>query len=158
MPAFSTCLWFDQNAESAARFYVDLFNDAKIETIQRLQTDTPSGKAGDVVAVTFSLNGTPFTLLNGGTHHALTPAASIIAHCGSQIEVDRVWDALLEGGSPMQCGWLTDRFGVSWQIIPDGLTELLNDPDQGRAARAAQAMLAMVKLDIDTIRAAADRA
>ena len=158
MTRISTCLWFDTNAEEAARFYVSLFDGAELGAIQRLQIDTPVMKAGDAVTVDLTLNGTPYTFLNGGKTFPLSPAVSIMAVCRDQTEVDRVWEALLEDGSPMQCGWLTDRFGVSWQIIPERLYALMSDPDPDRARRATEAMMNQVKLDIVAIEAAADAA
>ncbi len=158
MTGFATCFWFDNDAEEAARFYVDLFEDAELGEFQRLGIDTPSGKAGDVVTVSFTLNGTPYVLLNGGKQFPQTPAASIMALCDTQAEVDRVWAALLDGGTAIQCGWLTDRFGVTWQVVPKALFALLADPDPGRARRAAEAKVSQIKLDIDAIQAAADAA
>ncbi len=156
MTEISTCLWFDTDAEDAARFYVSLFDRAELGAIQRLQIDTPAMKAGEAVTVEISLNGTSYTFLNGGKTFPLSPAVSIMAVCDDQAEVERLWEALLDGGTPMQCGWLTDRFGVIWQIIPKRLYALMSDPDPDRARRATEAMMNQVKLDIAAIEAAAD--
>lgn len=156
MTQVATCLWLDGDAEAAARFYVSLFAQAELGDIQRLNVDTPGGvKAGEALAASFTLAGTPYMLLNGGPHFTLSPAASIMVTCTDPAEQDRLWDALLDGGTAMHCGWLTDRYGVSWQIIPDGLQALLADPDPDRARRATEAMMGMVKLDLLAMQAAA---
>ena len=155
MPAISTCFWFDHQAEEAARFYVSLFEDAAILTVNRNAVDNPGGgKQGDVVAVTFHLQGTAYTAINGGPHFTLSPAASIVAACDTQEEVDRLWDALMEGGESMRCGWLTDRFGLSWQVVPAILYELLASDDPEVAKRTSRAMFDMVKFDIAALKAA----
>ena len=145
-----TCLWFDQNGEEAARFYVSLLPDSGIESVFRPDPAKPP------LVVTFRLAGIPYMILNGGPHHKLSPAASIIVQTDDQAETDRLWDALVEGGKPVACSWLEDRYGVSWQIAPRRLMALLQDPDKGRAGRAMQAMMQMVKIDIAAIEAAAD--
>lgn len=156
MTQVATCLWLNGDAEAAARFYVSLFEDADLGEFHRLSVDTPGGvKAGDALTASFTLAGTPYMLLNGGPYYTLSPAASIMVTCTDQAEQDRLWDALMDGGEAMQCGWLTDRYGVSWQIIPDGLQALLGDPDPDRARRATQAMMSMVKLDLAAMEAAA---
>lgn len=147
-----TCLWFDQNGEEAARFYVSLLPDSAIESVFRPDPAKPP------LVVTFRLAGIPYMILNGGPHHKLSPAASIIVQTDDQAETDRLWDALVEGGKPVACSWLEDRFGVSWQISPRRLFALLQDPDKGRAGRAMQAMMQMVKIDIAALEAAADGA
>ena len=149
------CLWMDGTAEEAAEFYVSLLDDSRIDRIVRSPADNPSTPAGAVLTVEFTLAGQPFVALNGGPEFRFTEAVSFIIHCEDQAEVDRLWDALTSGGgSPGPCGWLKDRFGLSWQIIPRALDEMLTDPDQERAGRAMQAMLSMGKIDIAALRAA----
>lgn len=148
-------LWFDREAEEAAKFYTAIFPDSKIEKVVRNSEAAP-GPAGGVMTVQFSLGGQPFTALNGGPVFSFTEAISFVVHCETQQEVDYYWDALLAGGEPSRCGWLEDRYGVSWQIVPDALPELLGSPDPRVAQRVTQAMMKMVKLDIDTLRKAAE--
>ena len=149
------CLWMDGTAEEAAEFYVSLLDDSRIDRIVRSPADNPSTPAGAVLTVEFTLAGQPFVALNGGPEFRFTEAVSFIIHCEDQAEVDRLWDALTSGGgSPGPCGWLKDRFGLSWQIIPRALDEMLSAPDQERAGRAMQAMLSMSKIDIAALRSA----
>ena len=148
MSKVSPCLWFDGEAEEAAKFYVSLLPDSRIETIQKNTVDSPAGKAGSVLVVDFTLAGQRFMALNGGTRFDFTHAVSFKIDCTDQAEVDRLWDALSDGGSVEQCGWLKDRYGVSWQIVPTALVQYLGGPDSAGAQRAMQAMLGMVKLDI----------
>lgn len=149
MSKISPCLWFDGEAEAAANFYVSLLPDSRIDHVQRNTVDSPGGKAGTVLVVDFTLAGQRFMALNGGTRFEYTHAISFKIDCADQAEVDRLWDALsADGGSVEQCGWLRDRFGVSWQIVPSVLPQLLGGPDRAGAQRAMQAMLQMVKLDI----------
>ncbi len=148
-------LWFDHQAEEAANFYVDTFDDSSITEVSRYPEGTP-GPAGSVMTVTFMLKGQEFIALNGGPEFAFSPAISLFVHCRDQDEVDRYWSRLTDGGQTQQCGWVTDRFGVTWQIVPDRLGELLVDPDPGRANRAMQAMLQMDKIEIKTLEDAAD--
>ncbi len=143
-----TCLWFDGGGEEAARFYVSLLPDSRIEAISHR---TPEGKA---LVVQFRLAGAPYMILNGGPHYKLNPAASISVLADTQGEIDRLWDALIEGGEAMRCGWLTDRWGVSWQIVPRILPQMFDAPDRAAAGRAQAAMMEMVKLDIATLEAA----
>ncbi len=150
------CLWFDDQAEEAAKFYVSLIPDSRIDAVVRTPIDYPGGAAGVVLVVEFTLGGRPFIGLNGGPKFPFTEAVSFSIDCEDQAEVDRLWDALCEGGKPVQCGWLKDRYGLSWQIVPRAMKELLADPDRGRASRAMQAMMGMVKLDIAALRRAAD--
>jgi len=142
------CLWFDGEAEQAAKFYVSLLPDSRIETVQKNTVDSPAGKAGSVLVVEFTLAGQRFMALNGGTRFEYTHAVSFKIDCADQTEVDRLWDALSNGGQVEQCGWLKDRYGVSWQIVPTALVQYLGGPDRAGAQRAMQAMLGMVKLDI----------
>jgi predicted 3-demethylubiquinone-9 3-methyltransferase (glyoxalase superfamily) len=155
MQKISPFLWFDHEAEEAANFYVSLFEDAKITDISRYPEGSP-GPAGQVMTVSFQLAGQEFTALNGGPEFTFSEAISFFVHCKDQDEVDRLWAQLTEGGAPGQCGWLTDRFGLSWQIVPDRLSELLADPDPERAKRAMQAMLQMQKIEIKALEDAAN--
>jgi predicted 3-demethylubiquinone-9 3-methyltransferase (glyoxalase superfamily) len=155
MSKISPCLWFDGEAEEAAKLYVSLLPDSRIETVQHNIIDGPAGKAGTVLVVEFTLAGQRFVALNGGVKMEYTHAASFVIDCEDQAEVDRLWDALLaNGGKAEQCGWLRDRFGVPWQIVPSVLPKYLGGPDKAGAARAMQAMLGMVKLDIEGLRRA----
>jgi predicted 3-demethylubiquinone-9 3-methyltransferase (glyoxalase superfamily) len=146
-------LWFDGQAEEAARLYVSIFEDAEIGSISRRQD-------GSALVVEFSLAGQRFTALNGGPHYTFTPAVSFVVDCETQEEVDHYWDRLGEGGDPeaQQCGWLADRFGVSWQIVPRQLSEYMSDPDAEKAGRTMKAMLQMKKLDIAGLKLAHDGA
>lgn len=148
-------LWFDGQAEEAANHYVSVFDDSSITDVARYPENTP-GEAGSVMTVNFTVKGHEIAALNGGPEFTFTPAMSLLVHCQSQDEVDRYWAHLSDGGEPLPCGWITDRFGVTWQIIPDRLSQLLADPDPERANRAMQAMLKMGKIEIAEIEAAAD--
>jgi predicted 3-demethylubiquinone-9 3-methyltransferase (glyoxalase superfamily) len=147
MTPITPCLWFDGNALAAVDYYVALFPNS------RRLTDI-SGEESPIV-VNFELDGRPFMALNGGPEYQFTPAISFSVSCENQAQVDHYWDQLVDGGQPSQCGWLTDRFGVSWQIVPDRLGELMSDPDPAVAQRVTSAMLQMVKLDIPLLEAAA---
>jgi predicted 3-demethylubiquinone-9 3-methyltransferase (glyoxalase superfamily) len=154
MQKFSTCLWFDTKAEEAATFYVSLFDDSEVTNVQRLD-GTPSGD--NVALVFFRLAGNEFMAINGGPQFPFTEAVSIHVGVENQAEVDRLWTALTtDGGEEGQCGWLKDRFGLSWQVIPDRMGELLSDPDPERSQRAMQAMLKMQKIDLEVMEAAAN--
>ncbi len=148
MSRIAPCLWFDGNAEEAVDFYASLMPDSRLDRVMRAPTDYPGGKAGGVVAIDFTIGGDPFVALNGGPHYSFTPAVSFFVTCEDQSEVDRLWAALSNGGTPMQCGWITDRFGVTWQIVPKALGAMIADPDPARAARVFEAMMPMVKLDL----------
>jgi predicted 3-demethylubiquinone-9 3-methyltransferase (glyoxalase superfamily) len=155
MSKIAPCLWFDGEAEEAAKFYVSLLPDSRIRRIQKNQVDGPGGKAGTVLVVQFTLAGQEYMALNGGMRFEYTPAISFKIDCADQAEVDRLWDALSSnGGTVERCGWLRDRYGVSWQIVPSVLPELLGGPDRAGAQRAMQAMLQMVKLDIAALKKA----
>ena len=154
MSKITPCLWFDGEAEEAANFYVSLLPDSLIRHIQRNPIDGPAGKAGMVLAVQFTLAGQDCMALNGGMRFEYTPAISFSIDCVDQAEVDRLWDGLSAGGSVQRCGWLRDRYGISWQIVPSVLPQLLGGPDRAGAQRAMQAMLGMVKLDIAGLRRA----
>ena len=159
MPKVYTCLWFDGKAEEAANFWVSLLPDSHVDKVWRSPADTPSGPAGMVLTVDFTLGGQRFQGLNGGPEFTFSEATSIVVECDSQAEVDRLWNALTaDGGEPGPCGWLKDRFGVSWQIVPRRLNELTGDPDPERARRAMEAMLQMGKIDIAELERAADAA
>ena len=157
MQKISPFLWFDGQAEEAANFYVSLFDDAEITNIARYPEGTP-GPAGQVMTVSFRLAGQEFTALTGGPEFTFTEAVSLYVRCKDQDEVDRFWTQLTEGGEESQCGWLKDRFGLSWQIVPDRLGELLGDPDPARSQAAMQAMLQMSKIEIKTLEDAANAA
>jgi predicted 3-demethylubiquinone-9 3-methyltransferase (glyoxalase superfamily) len=156
MSRISPCLWFDGEAEEAANFYVSLLPDSKIERVQKNVMDSPAGKEGSVLVVDFTLAGQRFMALNGGTRFEYTHAVSFHVDCADQAEVDRLWAALSEGGSIIQCGWLRDRYGVSWQIVPTVLAKMLGDPDPAKARRVMQAMMQMIKLDIAGLKSAYD--
>jgi predicted 3-demethylubiquinone-9 3-methyltransferase (glyoxalase superfamily) len=140
-------MWFNDNAEEAMNLYVSVFKNSKIKNVSRYPEGSP-GPVGKVMVANFQLEGQDFMVLNGGPHYTITPAISFMVDCKDQEEVDYFWDNLVEGGKPMQCGWLTDKFGVSWQIIPSILGELMSDPDPEKAGRVMQAMMQMVKMDI----------
>lgn len=154
MPAITPNLWFDDQALDAAEFYVSVFPEAAVDSVTRFGEGMP-GEPGSVMTVEFHLGATRFTAINGGPHVALTPAVSFAIDCADQAEVDYYWDALTAGGSEQQCGWLQDRFGLSWQVIPRRLGEALGHPDPQRAQRAAAAMMTMRRLDIGALLAAA---
>jgi predicted 3-demethylubiquinone-9 3-methyltransferase (glyoxalase superfamily) len=150
-----TCLWFDQKAEEAAKFYVSLLPDSHIDAIHKSPADTPSGPAGMVLLVDFTLGGHKLQGLNGGPDFKFNEAISIAVECEDQAEVDRLWTALTkDGGEPGPCGWLKDRFGLSWQIAPRELNEMFDSPDRDGARRAMEAMLQMSKIDLETCRRA----
>src|SRR5215204_2731192 len=155
MSKISPCLWFNGEAEEAANLYVSLLPDSRIEKIQRNPIDGPAGKAGTVLVVDFTVAGQSFMALNGGMKMDFTHAVSFMIDCADQAEVDRLWDALLaNGGEPEQCGWLKDRYGVSWQIVPSVWRKYIGGSDKAGAQRAMVAMMGMVKLDIDGLRRA----
>ena len=155
MSKISPCLWFNGDAEEAANFYVSLLPDSRIEKIQRNVIDGHSGKAGTVLVIEFTLAGQRFMALNGGMKMEYTHAVSFKIDCADQAEVDRLWDALLaNGGKAEQCGWLKDRFGVSWQIVPAALMKYIGDSDAAGAKRVMQALLEMVKLDVEGLKRA----
>ncbi len=150
-----TCLWFDGNADQAVDFYLSIFKDAKRTSQSTYGKDMPM-EEGTTLTIEFELLGSPFLALNAGPEFQFSPAVSFMIPCEDQAEVDHYWDRLVEGGEPMACGWLRDRFGVTWQVVPNRLMELMADPDPQRGARASQAMMRMVKLDIAALEAAAD--
>lgn len=153
MSKISPCLWFDGEAEQAANYYVSLLPDFRIEKVQKNTIDSPAGKAGSVLVVEFTLSGQCFMALNGGRRFEYTHAVSFKIDCADQAEVDRLWERLCaNGGQAEQCGWLRDRYGVSWQIVPTALVQYLGGADRAGAQRAMQAMLQMTKLDIDGLK------
>ena len=157
MQKITPFLWFDGNAEEAANFYISIFKNSKMGTISRYGDAGPGAK-GSVMSVTFQLDGQEFFALNGGPHFKFTPAISFFVNCETQQEVDDLWEKLSAGGRTDRCGWLQDKFGLSWQIIPTVLGQLLGDKDPQRAKRAMQAMLQMTKIDIDKLQQAAAQA
>lgn len=155
MSKIAPCLWFNGQAEEAADFYTGLFPNSRIDKVHRAAADNPSTPQGGVLTVDFTLFGQQFIALNGGPEFKFTEAISLSIDCEDQKEVDRYWDALVEGGGEHSvCGWLKDRFGVSWQVIPRQLPELLDGPDRAGAARAMKAMLEMTKIDVAKLREA----
>ncbi|MEA3190161.1 MAG: hypothetical protein QOD77_743 [Thermoplasmata archaeon] len=156
LDAITPCLWFDGQAEEAARFYVSVFPDSSLDRVVPSPSDYPAGKKGDTVVVDFTLMGRKFMALNGGPYFRLNEAVSFVVPCKDQAEVDRYWKALSAVPEAEQCGWLKDKFGASWQIVPNRMFELLMDPDPKRAARAYQAMMDMKKLDVAALERAAN--
>lgn len=152
-----TFLWYDQGAEEAANFYCSLFKDSKVVSVTRYPQGSPM-PAGTVMTVEFELAGIRFVALNGGPHFKLTEAVSLTVDCEDQAEVDDLWEKLTQGGSPSQCGWLKDRWGLSWQIVPRALLELLSDKDGAKSKRVMQAMLTMTKIDVAALHRAAKEA
>jgi len=147
-------LWFDTQAEQAAKFYVSIFKRSKIGRITRYGEGAPLPK-GSVMTVAFQLEGQPFTALNGGPYFQFSGAVSFVVHCKTQKEVDHYWGRLCEGGKPRQCAWLTDKYGVWWQVVPDALIRLLQDKNAAKADRVLQAMMTMAKIDIAGLERAA---
>jgi len=151
MQKITPFLWFKDNAEEAAKFYVSVFPQSRIVTTTRYSEVGP-GPAGSVMTVEFELNGERFVALNGGPQFKFTEAISFVVNCETQEEVDRMWDKLLQGGGrPDQCGWLKDKFGLSWQVVPTILPQLLHDKDPEKSRRVMEAMLKMVKIDINAL-------
>jgi predicted 3-demethylubiquinone-9 3-methyltransferase (glyoxalase superfamily) len=157
MGKITPCLWFDTEAEEAARFYTSLFPSSKILEISHYTENAPR-PAGEVLTVRFALDGDEFVALNAGPDFPFTEAVSFQVPCADQAEVDRLWTALAEGGEEGQCGWVKDRYGLWWQVFPTRLPELLGDPDPQRSARAMQAMLGMRKIDLVALERAAEGA
>jgi len=155
MPKITPNLWFDTDAEEAANFYVSVFERSRIVAVSRY-TDAGPREAGMVMTVEFELDGQRFTAINGGPQFTFDEAISFAITCQDQNEVDYYWEKLTDGGEEGPCGWLKDRYGVSWQVVPTGMEEMFADPDPGRAERAMRAMFEMRKIDIAALRAAAD--
>jgi predicted 3-demethylubiquinone-9 3-methyltransferase (glyoxalase superfamily) len=156
MQKITPFLWFDGKAEEAAKFYTSIFKNSKILGTTRYGEAGP-GPKGSVMTVNFQLEGEEFVALNGGPQFTFSPAISFVVHCRTQEEVDEFWDKLSKGGQTQQCGWLQDKYGLSWQIVPDALIELLRDKDQQKSQRVMKAMLQMVKIDIKGLKEAADQ-
>lgn len=157
MPRIVTNLWFDTEALEAAEFYCAVFPNSEISRVAYYPDDSP-GPAGSIVTVDFHLDRTPFTAINGGPQFRFTEAVSLLVDCADQSEIDHYWDSLSAGGETSQCGWLKDRYGLSWQVCPDEFGAMMSDPDPSRAARAFRAMMTMTKIDIAAVQAAADAA
>ncbi len=155
MPRITPSLWFDTQAEEAAAFYVSVFPNSKIRNVSYYGEAGPR-PAGTVLTVDFVLDGQAITAINGGPQFTFDEAISLLINCSGQEEVDYYWGALSEGGEEGQCGWLKDRYGLSWQVVPGGMEEMLGDPDKGRSQRAMKAMLGMRKIDLAALRAASD--
>jgi predicted 3-demethylubiquinone-9 3-methyltransferase (glyoxalase superfamily) len=147
-------LWYSNQAEEAAAFYASIFPDSRVTRVTALPSESPSGPPGSVKIVEFVLFGQPFTAMSAGPLDPFNHAVSFVVSCESQAEIDRYWNALLEGGSAEACGWLKDRYGLSWQILPTVLGEMMSSPDGAKAKRAAEAMMKMVKIDIAELQAA----
>jgi predicted 3-demethylubiquinone-9 3-methyltransferase (glyoxalase superfamily) len=156
MPRITPNLWFDTESEQAAEFYVSVFPNSGIKMISHYGEAGPR-PAGTVLTVDFTLDGQEFTAINGGPEFTIDEAVSFVIHCADQEEIDYYWTRLSEGGEEGPCGWLKDRYGLSWQVVPAGYEELMCDPDQGRRDRAMRAVLGMKKLDMTAIQAAADQ-
>lgn len=153
MQKITPCLWFDGQAEEAAQYYISIFRNSRITRITRWGDEGP-GPKGAVLTVQFQLEGQDFMALNGGPEFKFTPAISLMVDCKTQSEVDELWDKLGEGGQPIECGWVTDRFGVSWQVVPTILSEMISDKDPKRADRVMAAMMKMKKLEFAPLQAA----
>ncbi|HST41282.1 MAG TPA: VOC family protein [Conexibacter sp.] len=155
MPKIVPNLWFDGQAEEAAAFYVDVFREGRIVNVTHYPEGSP-GEAGTVMTVEWELDGQRFVGINGGPQFTFDEAVSFEIDCADQAEIDYYWERLTDGGRESQCGWLTDRYGLSWQVVPTGMDELFADPDRSRAERAMRAMLTMGKLDVAALQRAAD--
>jgi predicted 3-demethylubiquinone-9 3-methyltransferase (glyoxalase superfamily) len=148
-------LWYTKDAEEAARFYASTFPDSSVDRVSSLQAETPSGPPGSVVIVELTLFGQKFTVFTAGPHHDFNDAISFMVQCDSQAEIDRYWKAIVDhGGKPQACGWIIDRYGVRWQIIPTRFGEMMRDPDQEKVKRVTKEMLSQVKFDIAKLEAA----
>lgn len=156
MASITPFLWYSADAEEAARFYAGIFPDSRVDSVTALPFDTPSGPAGTVKVVEFTLLGRPFTAIAAGPFDSFNHAVSFMVTCQDQAEIDRYWDALLQGGEPQRCGWLKDRYGLYWQIVPAGWLEMYRSSDPEKGRRAGEAMLKMVKLDLAALEAAYD--
>ena len=154
MQKITPFLWYSTQAEEAAAFYASIFPDSRVTRVVALPSESPSGPPGSVKVVDFVLFGQPFVAMSAGPLDPFNHAVSFVVNCENQAEIDRYWNALLDGGSAEQCGWLKDRFGLSWQIVPTVLSDMMADPDRAKAKRAADAMMKMVKLDIAALQAA----
>jgi predicted 3-demethylubiquinone-9 3-methyltransferase (glyoxalase superfamily) len=156
MQKITPFLWYSTQAEEAAKFYTSIFPGSRITRVVAMPAESPSGPPGSVKVVDFELFGQPFVAMSAGPLDPFNHAVSFVVNCDTQAEIDRYWSALLEGGTAEQCGWLKDRYGLSWQIVPSALGAMMSDPDPAKAKRAAEAMMKMVKLDIAALQAAYD--
>jgi predicted 3-demethylubiquinone-9 3-methyltransferase (glyoxalase superfamily) len=148
-------LWYSTEAEEAARYYASIFPDSRVDRVTAMQSESPSGPPGSVKVVDFTLLGQRFQAMTAGPHHDFNDAVSIVVECEDQKEIDRYWNALLkDGGKEVACGWLNDKFGLRWQIVPAMMQEWMSDPDPARSKRVTDAMLKMVKLDVATLKRA----
>jgi predicted 3-demethylubiquinone-9 3-methyltransferase (glyoxalase superfamily) len=148
-------LWYAKEAEEAARFYASVFPDSRVDSVTAMNADSPSGPAGSVKVVDFTLFGQKFMAMSAGPHHEFNDAISLMVNCASQAEVDRYWNAILEhGGKPQACGWIIDKYGLRWQITPTALNEMMASPDRTKAKRVAEEMMKQVKFDIAKLEAA----
>ncbi len=154
MKKITPFLWYAKEAEQAAAFYTSIFPDSRVTRVVTMPSESPSGPPGSVTVVDFILFGQPFAAMSAGPLDPFNHAVSFVVNCENQAEIDRYWNALLDGGKTEQCGWLKDRFGLSWQIVPTILADMMADPDRAKAKRATDAMLQMVKIDIATLEAA----
>jgi predicted 3-demethylubiquinone-9 3-methyltransferase (glyoxalase superfamily) len=155
MPKIQTFIWFDDKAEEAVNFYVSLFKDSKVTNVTKMDPSVPP--QGKAMMLTFTLDGQEFLALNGGPGVVTgNGPLSLFVNCETQEEIDRYWNALKEGGKEIQCGWLVDRYGITWQVVPTLLGKLMTDPDKGKVKRVTQAMMKMIKLDIAGLKRAAD--
>lgn len=154
MQKITPFLWYSKEAEEAAKFYASVFPDSRVTRVATLQSESPSGPPGSVKVVEFILFGQPFMAMSAGPLDPFNHAVSFVVNCETQAEIDRYWNALLEGGSAEQCGWLKDRYGLSWQIVPTVMGEMMAAPDRAKARRATDAMMKMVKFDIAALKAA----
>jgi predicted 3-demethylubiquinone-9 3-methyltransferase (glyoxalase superfamily) len=154
MPKIIPNVWYSEKAEEAAAFYASLLPNSKVDSITELPADTPSGPAGSVKVVEFTLMGQPFMAFSAGPLDAFNHSVSFMLECGDQAEIDRLWAALSEGGQTERCGWLKDRYGLYWQIVPAALGAMMKDRDRARAKRVTEAMLKMIKLDIAELKRA----
>jgi predicted 3-demethylubiquinone-9 3-methyltransferase (glyoxalase superfamily) len=157
MQKITPCLWFNDNAEEAVNFYTSIFKNSKIKTIARYGdagAEASGRPKGTVMTVTFELDGQEFMALNGGPHFTFSPAVSFMANCTTQAELDELWEKLSEGGTTEQCGWLRDKYGVSWQIVPTVIEAMFQDTDPEKTERVMKAILQMEKIDIETLRRA----
>lgn len=154
MQKITPFLWYAKQAEEAAAFYASIFPDSRVTRVTAMQSESPSGPPGSVKVVEFVLFGQSFVAMSAGPLDPFNHAVSFVVNCEDQAEVDRYWNALLQGGTPEQCGWLKDRYGLSWQIVPTVLGRMMADPDRAKAKRASDAMLKMVKIDVAALQAA----
>jgi predicted 3-demethylubiquinone-9 3-methyltransferase (glyoxalase superfamily) len=157
MQKITPFLWYAKEAEEAAKFYASIFPNSRVVRVTAMQSESPSGPPGSVKVVEFVLFGQDFTAMTAGPLDPFNHAVSFVVNCEDQAEIDKYWNALLEGGEPEQCGWLKDRFGLSWQIVPTLLSKLMAEPDKAKSKRVSDAMMKMVKIDIAALKAAAAR-